>query len=874
LDKTLLTEINLDQITPMMQQYVRVKKQWMDCILFFRLGDFYEMFFDDAIAASKELELALTGRDCGLPQRAPMCGIPYHASDSYVAKLVNRGYKVAICEQVEDVSVAKGIVKREVIKVITPGTITDITELDEKSNNFMMAIYKMSNCYGIAFTDITTGTLLAADILTGNTTGKLIDEIAKKMPSEIICNKFMNESDEMRLIGERFHPMVTVSDHSCFSQDQFVSLFPTTDPKNKLWIHAVSALMEYIIRTQSSLPEHLKNISIYSVEEFMHLDMVARTNLEITQTMKDKSRKGSLLWVIDKTHTAMGGRLLKQWIEQPLLNKSDIIDRQDAVEEIKEKFLLRQELMEILSSMYDIERISGKIALKTVNARDLISLRNSLYKLPSIKKILTEFRCPLWRQIHEGLDCVEDIAELIDRAIMEEPPISIKEGNIIKPGFNDELMRLKDASTNGKKWILDYEASERERTKIKNLKIKFTNNFGFLIEISNSNKNIIPEDYVRRQTLVGGERYITEELKNKEESILGAEQKLLALEYTLFCEIRDTIHQSSERLFKDAKIISQMDALASLGEVSDRNRYCRPVIDQSDLIDIEDGRHPVVEKTIGEGEFVPNSVSMDESNQRIHLITGPNMGGKSTYMRQIAHIVILAQIGCFVPAQSAHIGLVDKIFTRIGALDDLSTGQSTFMVEMNEVSYILQNATSKSLLILDEVGRGTSTYDGLSIAWAVIEYIGSKNKLGCKTLFATHYHELIGLEETVEGMINVHVEADEKNGDIVFLHKIKRGGCDESYGIEVAKLAGLPNDIIIRAKEILTVLEKDQTKDQLRIKKNLKVMEGQIDIFTSSGVIKIEDSILEELKTLDVQKMTPLEAMNLLYTLSERAKSQ
>lgn len=868
----LLADIDRDKITPMMRQYIDQKKNWEDCILFFRLGDFYEMFFDDALIASRELELALTGRDCGLEKRAPMCGVPYHASDSYILKLVGRGYKVAICEQVEDVSQAKGIVKRKVIKVVTPGTVTDTNGLDEKTNNYIAVVYKVSCIYGLAFADITTGSLDATSIVTGNTASKLADEVIKKNPSEIICNEAMKDSPELKSILLKSSALVNFSDDEFFSEEKFKSYFPKRETENKLWIHAVAALMEYVFKTQSSIPSHLRNINEYTVEEYMHIDRTAGMNLEIAGTIREKSKKGSLLWVLDKTDTAMGGRLLKRWLEQPLINKSDILYRLDAVEEIKEKFLTRQEIKEILTGINDIERLAGKISLNTVNARDLDTLKKSLGKLPNLKDTLKEFNSGMWKDLYHRFDILEDIRQLIDKAIVSDPPLSIKEGDIINPEYNPQVKKLKEASKNGKKWIVDYEAEERRKTGIKNLKVKYTNNFGFLIEVSNSNKENTPDYFIRRQTLVNCERYITDELKKMEETILGAQQKLMGLEYDIFCEIREQINDASQRLFKASVILSTIDVISSFGEVADRNKYNRPVIDNSDIIEIKDGRHPVVEKVLKEGEFVPNSAKMDENENRIILITGPNMGGKSTYMRQIAQTVILAQTGCFVPAENAHIGIVDKIFTRIGASDDLSSGQSTFMTEMNEVSYILKNATEKSLLILDEVGRGTSTYDGLSIAWAVIEYIASKSKIGCKTLFATHYHELIQLEENIEGMKNYHVKASEHDGDIVFLHKVDRGGCDDSYGIDVAKLAGVPVEVIRRAKEILSVLEKDKTKDQLLIKKKLKVMEGQLDIFTSALTMKRADTIIDELKTLDVQKMTPLDAMNLLYEISNKAK--
>jgi len=870
--ETLLSKVNMDKITPMMQQYIEQKSKWKDCILFFRLGDFYEMFFDDAITASKELELALTGRDCGLDERAPMCGIPYHAADSYISKLVSHGFKVAICEQVEDPSLAKGLVRRDVIRVVTPGTVTDLSGLDEKSNNYLASIFKISNFYGLAFADITTGTLEATMIIIGNTQAKIMDELAKKNPSEIICNQAFRISAEYNIIEQRFHSLISVRPDDCFSKERFLQSFPEYETENHIWIHAVGALIDYIQQTQTDVFTHLNKIDVYTLEEYMILDVVARKNLELTETIRDKSKKGSLLWTIDKTHTAMGGRLLKKWVEQPLLQELDILYRLDAVSELKEKFIKRQEIKEALSGIHDIERLSGKISLHSINARDFISLRNSLKKLPNLKSTMEDLQSPMLMDLYKRFDLLSDIHDLIDHSILEDAPISVKEGGIIKNGFHDEVDKLRAVSTDGKKWLVDYETKEREQSGIKNLKVKYTNNFGFLIEVSNSNINHVPDYFVRRQTLVNCERFITEELTKMEDTILGADQKVIQLEYDVFCEIRETINQSVSRLFEVATILSTIDVIASLSEVSDRENYCKPIVDSSDCLEISEGRHPVVEKVLGQGNFVPNSTKIDQTQNRILLITGPNMAGKSTYMRQVAQIVLLAQIGCFVPANSAHIGIVDKIFTRVGASDDLSSGQSTFMIEMNEVANILANATSRSLLILDEIGRGTSTYDGLSIAWAVMEYIASKELLGCRTLFATHYHELTDLEETLEGLKNYHVEVDEVDGDIVFLHKISEGGCDDSYGIDVAKLAGVPPKVVQRAKEILSILEKDRMKDKLRIKKSLKIMEGQVDIFTSSLALRNTDGIIDELKLIDVQKMTPLDAMNLLYELSDRAR--
>ncbi|MHB8964084.1 MAG: DNA mismatch repair protein MutS, partial [Saccharofermentanales bacterium] len=684
--ETLLSKIDKSKITPMMLQYMEQKSKWQDCILFYRLGDFYEMFFDDAVMVSRELELALTGRDCGLEVRAPMCGVPYHAAESYLSKLVSRGYKVAICEQVEDPALAKGLVRREVIRVVTPGTVTDMSNLDEKSNNYLCGIFKLSSLYGIVFADITTGILDATMLVYGNTAGKLIDELAKRRPSEIICNKLFFESDEADIVRQKLNPLLSVRQDDTFSRDVFVGYFPDYSKESSIWIYAVAGLVSYICRTGSGLPGHMNNIRVYSVEEYMMLDSVARRNLELCETMRDKSKKGSLLWAIDKTTTAMGGRMLRRWVEQPLISESDINYRLDAVAEAKDKFIYRQEIMEALNGVNDIERLASKISLGTVNARDLISLRNSLNKLPAIRAAVTGFRTELFKDLTGRFDLLSDISELISASISDDAPLTLKEGTIIRSGYNPHIDELRDAAVNGKKWILDYENTLRESSGIRTLKIKYTNNFGFMIEVSNSNIASVPDYFIRRQTLVNAERFITEDLNKMEETILGAEQKLIQADYDEFCRIREQICQSTARLLQTASVVSMLDTVISLSEIADRENYCRPSVDSSDVLDIVDGRHPVVERVLNAGDFVPNSVHMDINGENILLITGPNMGGKSTFMRQTAQIVLLAQIGSFVPARSARIGIVDKIFTRVGASDDLASGQSTFMVEMSEVA--------------------------------------------------------------------------------------------------------------------------------------------------------------------------------------------
>ncbi|AUS96559.1 DNA mismatch repair protein MutS [Clostridium thermosuccinogenes] len=869
-------------VTPMMQQYLDIKEQYKDCILFFRLGDFYEMFFKDAEIASKELEITLTGKDCGLPERAPMCGVPYHAADSYISKLINKGYKVAICEQLEDPALAKGIVKRDVIRIVTPGTVIDSSMLDEKKNNYLVSVYKYKYYFSLAIVDITTGEFLATQINWGNTIGKLTDELAKFSPSEIIVNsEFFQDETLLTNIRKRFNFYISAFDDSYFEygfaaskiKDKFGDC-EILNMEYNLSVNAVGALLEYLEQTQKVNLDHIQSLNAYKIEEFMILDASTRRNLELTETMREKSRRGTLLWVLDKTVTSMGGRLLRKWIEQPLINIADINERLDAVDELKQKFMLRMELRELLKRVYDIERLMGKIILGNVNCRDLVALKNSIGQVPHIKNILKDCTMPLNVKIFERMDTLEDVYELIDSSIIDDPPITIKEGGIIKPGYNPEVDRLRKATTEGKDWVVALESSEREKTGIKNLKVGFNKVFGYYIEVTKSNLSLVPDNYIRKQTLANCERYITQELKEMEDSILGAESKIVDLEYQIFLEIKGKIAQEVARIKSTAEGIAEADALCSLAEVADSENYCRPVVDADEEIDIRDGRHPVVEKMLGQGSFVPNDTFLDMKDNRLAVITGPNMAGKSTYMRQTALIVLMAQIGSFVPAGSAKIGITDRIFTRVGASDDLAAGQSTFMVEMSEVSNILANATPRSLLILDEIGRGTSTFDGLSIAWAVIEYICDKNKIGCRTLFATHYHELTELEGKLTGIKNYCISVKEKGEDIIFLRKITRGGADGSYGIQVARLAGLPQEIIDRAKEILNELEdSDISKKEKKLKKMKVPLEGQIDLFAVLGSeSKQENEVLEEIKNIDITTLTPLDALNILYKLQQKAR--
>lgn len=869
-------------VTPMMQQYLDIKEQYKDCILFFRLGDFYEMFFKDAEIASKELEITLTGKDCGLPERAPMCGVPYHAADSYISKLINKGYKVAICEQLEDPALAKGIVKRDVIRIVTPGTVIDSSMLDEKKNNYLVSVYKYKYYFSLAIVDITTGEFLATQINWGNTIGKLTDELAKFSPSEIIVNsEFFQDETLLTNIRKRFNFYISAFDDSYFEygfaaskiKDKFGDC-EILNMEYNLSVNAVGALLEYLEQTQKVNLDHIQSLNAYKIEEFMILDASTRRNLELTETMREKSRRGTLLWVLDKTVTSMGGRLLRKWIEQPLINIADINERLDAVDELKQKFMLRMELRELLKRVYDIERLMGKIILGNVNCRDLVALKNSIGQVPHIKNFLKDCTMPLNVKIFERMDTLEDVYELIDSSIIDDPPITIKEGGIIKPGYNPEVDRLRKATTEGKDWVVALESSEREKTGIKNLKVGFNKVFGYYIEVTKSNLSLVPDNYIRKQTLANCERYITQELKEMEDSILGAESKIVDLEYQIFLEIKGKIAQEVARIKSTAEGIAEADALCSLAEVADSENYCRPVVDADEEIDIRDGRHPVVEKMLGQGSFVPNDTFLDMKDNRLAVITGPNMAGKSTYMRQTALIVLMAQIGSFVPAGSAKIGITDRIFTRVGASDDLAAGQSTFMVEMSEVSNILANATPRSLLILDEIGRGTSTFDGLSIAWAVIEYICDKNKIGCRTLFATHYHELTELEGKLTGIKNYCISVKEKGEDIIFLRKIIRGGADGSYGIQVARLAGLPQEIIDRAKEILNELEdSDISKKEKKLKKMKVPLEGQIDLFAVLGSeSKQENEVLEEIKNIDITTLTPLDALNILYKLQQKAR--
>ena len=884
--------IDLSQLSPMMQHYMETKKEYPDCILFYRLGDFYEMFFDDALTVSKELEITLTGKDCGLSERAPMCGVPFHAVDSYLYRLVQKGYKVAIAEQMEDPKQAKGLVKREVIRVVTPGTITSSQVLDETKNNYLMGIVYMDGIYGISTADISTGDFMVTEV---DSERELFDEINKFSPSEIICNNALYMSGvDMDELKNRYQVVITALDSRFFGEESCRRILMEHFKVGALvglgledyatGIIAAGAVMQYIYETQKSTLEHITTVTPYSTGQYMVIDTSTRRNLELVETMREKQKRGTLLWVLDKTKTAMGARLLRACIEQPLIHRDEIIRRQNAVEELNMNYISREEICEYLNPIYDLERLIGRISYKTANPRDLIAFRSSLEMLPYIKQILGEFNSELLAEFGRELDPLQDIFRLIGDAIVEEPPITVREGGIIKDGYNQEADKLRQAKTEGKNWLAELEAKEKEKTGIKTLKVKFNKVFGYYFEVTNSFKDQVPDYYIRKQTLTNAERFTTDELKQLEDIIMGAEEKLVSLEYDLFCEVRDKIGAEVIRIQKTAKSIAGIDVFCSLSVVATRRNYVKPSINDKGVIQIKNGRHPVVEQMMRDDMFVANDTFLDNGKNRLSVITGPNMAGKSTYMRQVALIVLMAQLGSFVPAQEADIGICDRIFTRVGASDDLASGQSTFMVEMTEVANILRNATRNSLLVLDEIGRGTSTFDGLSIAWAVIEHISNSKLLGAKTLFATHYHELTELEGTIAGVKNYCIAVKEQGDDIVFLRKIVRGGADKSYGIQVAKLAGVPDSVIARAKEIAEELsDADITaraKEIAEISSNItqhkavpKPDEVDLQQLSFFDTVK-DDDIIRELDSLELSTMTPLDAMNTLYRLQTKLKNR
>lgn len=884
--------VDFKQLTPMMQHYVQTKDANPDCILFYRLGDFYEMFFEDAEVVSKELELTLTGKSCGLDERAPMCGVPYHAAETYLTRLVQRGYKVAVCEQVEDPKEAKGMVKRAVTRIVTPGTNMDAMSLDETKNNYIMGIFFDGDKYGLAIADVTTADFFVTEV---DSNRSCMDEINKYVPSEIVCNEnFTISGIDLDDLRERMQISIAKLDAHYFDDRLSVAVLLEhfhTSRLSALGLEefpmgsiSAGALMKYLSEIQKSALEQFNHIQPYLNGNFMLLDSSTRRNLELVETLREKQKRGSLLWVLDKTKTAMGARMLRSDVEQPLTNATLIGDRLDAVDELLYHMIQREELREYLNPIYDLERLNTRIVYQTANPRDLLAFKNSVAMLPAIKTVLADFTSKNLVELAENIDSLSDICADIDAAICEEPPISARDGGILKDGYHEEVDRLRKAKTDGKKWLAELETKERERTGIKNLKVKYNKVFGYYLEVTNSYKDLVPEDYQRKQTLANAERFFTPELKELEDTILGAEDKLIALEYELFRQLRNRIASQVYRIQQTAKAIARLDVYASLAYVAEKNHYCRPKINTRGVIDIKGGRHPVVEQMMDQQLFIDNDTYLDNKKQRVSIITGPNMAGKSTYMRQSALIVLMAQIGCFVPAKSANIGIVDRIFTRVGASDDLASGQSTFMVEMNEVANILRNATKDSLLILDEIGRGTSTFDGLSIAWAVVEHISNVKLIGAKTLFATHYHELTELEGKLEGVHNYCIAVKENGDDIVFLRKIVPGGADKSYGIAVAKLAGLPDEVIDRANRIVTQLcendivdlakniavEGQTTQSRKQTKPLDDVDKAQMSFFDTIS----DDAIIDELRHLDISHMTPLEAMNALNELQVKVRNR
>ena len=878
------------ELTPMMQQYMETKKQYPDCILFFRLGDFYEMFFEDALTASKELEITLTGKNCGQEERAPMCGVPYHAVEGYLSKLVSKGYKVAICEQLEDPKLAKGLVKRDVVRIVTPGTNLIVQSLDETKNNYLMCVAYFAGKTGISVADVTTGDYYVTEV---EDLRRLLDEINKYQPSELICNDaFLMSGADLEDLKSRLDIAVYSLEPHYFDEDlcrkclmrhfKISSLIGLGVESFSSGLIAAGSLLQYLYDTQKTSLDHFTRLQPYLTGKYMLLDSATRRNLELTETLREKQKRGSLLWVLDKTKTAMGGRMLRSDLEQPLIDRGEMQKRLDAVDELCKDPMSREEIREYLNPVYDLERLLGKVSYRTANPRDLLAFASSMEMLPHIKTVLKGFSSQRLAEIEADLDDLGDLYDLIRRAIVEEPPISIREGGMIREGFDETIDQLRSAKTEGKTWLAQLEEQERERTGIKNLKVKYNKVFGYYLEVTNSYKDLVPADYMRKQTLVNAERYTTPRLKELEDMILNAEDKLTALEYEKFCQVRDAVAAQVERIQRTAKAIARLDVSASLSLVAERNHYVRPALNEKGVIDIKDGRHPVVEQMIEHDMFIANDTYLDNQKHCIAVITGPNMAGKSTYMRQAALIVLLAQIGSFVPAKSANIGIVDRIFTRVGASDDLASGQSTFMVEMNEVANILRNATSKSLLVLDEIGRGTSTFDGLAIAWAVIEHISNRKLLGAKTLFATHYHELTELEGKIGNVNNYCIAVKEKGDDIVFLRKIVKGGADKSYGIQVARLAGVPDMVIDRAKEIVEQLSDNDITEKVQNisvetegkgKKQKHYDEVDLEQISFFDAVKDED-VLEELKSADITTMTPLDALNTLYRLQNKLKNR
>lgn len=879
----------MGELTPMMQHYIDTKNEYKDCIIFYRLGDFYEMFYEDAKVVSRELEIALTAKSCGLEEKAPMCGVPYHSAEGYLTKLVKKGYKVAICEQVEDPKEAKGMVKREVVRIVTPGTNIDSNSLDETKNNYIMSIVNMDNQFGLSACDVTTGDFFVTEV---DEKRSLIDEINKFSPSELVCNEaFLLCNDEIENIKYNFNTSVSALNNHYYEEHSSTEVLKEHFKVENIGalglkdfeVGSVSAggLLSYLIETQKSSLKQLNNIKTYVCGNYMLLDASTRRNLELTETLRDKEKKGSLLWVLDKTRTAMGARTLRQMVEQPLVNPRDINNRLDVIEELCNDVYNREEIREYLGAVYDLERLITRVSYETANPRDLIALKNTIGTIPHIKSLIKDYKSELFVTMNKEIDELRDIYTLIDETIDEdEPPISIKDGGIIKSGYNKDVDRFRVAKTEGKQWIASLQEKEREKTGIKNLKIKNNNVFGYFIDVTNSYLDMVPDYYIRKQTLTNSERFFTTELKDMENTIINSHDKLVSLEHEIYKNVINTINNNIVRIQNSAKILAYIDVFTSLSHISEKNHYVRPNLNSKGVIEIKAGRHPVVEKMMKDSIFVDNDTYLDLKNNRVSIITGPNMAGKSTYMRQVALITLMTQIGCFVPADYANISIVDRIFTRVGASDDLASGQSTFMVEMNEVANILRNATSSSLLILDEIGRGTSTFDGLSIAWAVVEHIANPKLIGAKTLFATHYHELTELEGKINGVNNYCIAVKENGDDIVFIRKIVPGGADKSYGIQVAKLAGVPESVINRAKEIINELIENDIADiaksitvKTKAPKAPKLDDVDMSQMSIFDTIKDED-IIKELREVDVNNLTPVEAMNKLNELSNKVRNR
>ncbi len=865
-------DIEDQQLSPMMEHYVTEKKKRPDCILFYRLGDFFELFFDDALLASRELEITLTNRDCGLSERAPMAGVPHHAAYHYINRLVAKGYKVAICDQVEDAGQAKGLVKREVIRIVTPGTITDTSALDERKYSYIASIYQAGHVFGLAACDVTSGHFETTALMSEAANKRLFDELARLKPQELLVNADCAENRAFQSWLDENDTVVTEREDSFFNPKDFPRDLLDFSEKDYLWPYASAGLLRYIAENHLQLPQNISKIYPYNQQDYMLLDQAARRNLELTETIRDRSHKGSLLDIIDRTKTSMGSRLLRSWLEQPLLNCSEIEARYDSVANFIDEFMIRGNCREMLTGLYDLERLSGKIGLGTINARDLISLKIILTKIPRLKESLKGLKASNLTNLILALNPHEELCNLLEAAIVEDPPITIKEGGIIRDGFNEEVDNYRDISERGQDWLLEYEQKERKETGIKNLRVRYNRVFGYFIEVTKSNLSLVPERYIRKQTLTNAERFITEELKEREDKLLGAKQKLIDLEYDLFLEIREQVQRTLPTLQGTARALAALDVYSSLADLAEREDYCRPELRDDDSLIISQGKHPVIAKVLPDGSFVPNDLTLNTQEQSCMVLTGPNMSGKSTYMRQNALIVLMAQMGSYVPAQSASIGLVDRIFTRVGAADDIGAGKSTFMVEMIEVANIMSQATPSSLLLLDEVGRGTSTYDGLAIAWAVLEHISDKSYLGSRTLFATHYHELTDLADIKEGIFNCHIAVSEQDNEIVFLHKIFPGGTDDSYGIDVAKFAGVPVSVVNRARELVMQLEADNKGKRLVMRKSSKPQKDQIDIFSTARSVHEADKLIEEIEKIDIDQLRPIDALSKIIDLKDLAQ--